>query len=382
MPSHRIRHLAINAAGVVVSSILLVSAAVPAHAVSHRIRIVRPGESVQQAVDSAHPGDTIQLLPGTYHGSVLIKTSELTLRGSGSATVIVPATGAGQAGTAGAAKPAAAGAHDSAADPAGGTCAAPGHGVCVLGTAEHPVTGVVIESLAVSGFSKNGVSGSGTDRMTVRDVLVEHNGEEGISQEKSTRGLLIGDHASDNGQAGIFVTNIAYGKGGAIDTEGTVIAGNTMTGNRFGADLRRVRNLTFENNLVTGNCSGVFVVGDDGVPRGGALTLRDNRVSANNKYCPADGRLPYLQGVGIVLTGVEDTVLTGNRIEGNVGASPMSGGVVLFRSFRGGPDARNSVTDNYVVDNAPADVADRDGGPGNTFNGNTYRTFEPAAQAC
>jgi hypothetical protein len=218
--------------------------------------------------------------------------------------------------------------------------------------------------------------------MTVRDVLVENNGEEGISQEKSTRGRLVDNQARHNGQAGIFVTNIAYGKGGAIDTEGTVIADNQSTGNRFGADLRRVRNLAFKDNIITGNCSGVFVVGDDGVPRGGALTVSSNQVNANNKYCPPDGRLPYLQGVGIVLTGVENTVLTANRFDGNVGASPMSGGIVLFRSFRGGPDTGNTITSNVVIGNKPADMADRDGGPGNSFRGNVCHTFEPAGRPC
>jgi nitrous oxidase accessory protein NosD len=346
------------------TSTLMVSSALPVQAAS--FQVVHPGESVQQAVDRAHPGDTILLLPGTYRGSVLITVSGVTIRGAGGATVITPAAGA----------------TGSATEPLGGSCATPTHGICVLGTPGHRVTGVVIESLTVSGFAKNGISGSETDRMTVRDVLVEHNGEEGISQEKSTRGVLTDNQARDNGQAGIFVTNIAFGKAGGLDTEGTVIADNTMTGNRFGADLRRARNLAFQDNTVTGNCSGVFVVGDDGVPRAGALTVHDNQVSANNKYCPPAGRLPYLQGIGIVLTGVEDTVLTDNWIYGNVGAAPMSGGIVLFRSYKGGPDTGNRIAGNTVVNNMPADMADRDGGPGNTFTGNVCRTFEPAGRAC
>lgn len=353
---------------------LVVGVALPVRAASAHAQLVRPGESIQQAVDRAHPGDTIVLLPGTYPGSVLVTVSGLTIRGAGSATVITPAAGVGH----GSGAPRAAG----AADPAGGNCATPGHGICVLGTAGHRVTDVVIESLAVSGFPKNGISGSETDRMTVRGVLVENNAEEGISQEKSTRGRLVDNQARNNGQGGIFVTNIAYGEGGAIDTEGTVISGNEVTGNRFGAVLRRARNLVLEDNAITGNCSGVFVVGDEGIPRGGALTVRDNEVEANNKHCPSDGRLPYLQGIGVVLTGVEDTVLTENKVSGNVGASPMSGGIVLFRSFRGGPDTGNSITDNVVTGNQPADMADRDGGTGNTFTGNACHTFEPNGRSC
>ena len=372
MPSHRARSVASIAVGVLPSSMLMVGAAAPVQAASSQI--VSPGESIQQAVDRAHPGDTILLAPGTYRGSVVVTVPDLTIRGAGSATVIAPAAEA--------ARPPAATRAAGATDPTGGDCTAPGNGICVLGTAGHRVTGVVIDSLTVSGFAKNGISGSETDQMTVRDVVVENNGEEGISQEKSTRGRLTDNLARDNGQAGIFVTNIANGKGAALDTEGTVVADNELTGNRFGADLRRVRNLTFQDNVITGNCSGVFVVGDDGRPRGGALTVRSNVVSANNKYCPADGRLPVLQGIGIVLTGVEDTVLTDNVLVGNVGTSPMSGGVVLFRSFRGGPDIGNAITGNVVTDNKPADMADRDGGPGNSFSGNVCHTFEPAGRPC
>ncbi|WP_370373455.1 nitrous oxide reductase family maturation protein NosD [Catenulispora sp. GP43] len=354
-----------TSAGVLAGGTAMVATALPVQASSSSAAhiVVRPGESIQHAVDGAHAGDTIRLLPGVYRGGILVRVSGLTIRGAGAATVIAPAatsaTATGSAQGAG------------VAEPVGADCSAPGNGICVLGTAGHPVTDVRIESLTVSDFPQNGVSGSGTDRMTVRDVMVNGNGDEGISQEKSTRGRLVGNRAVGNGQAGIFVTNMANGKGGALDTEGTVIAGNRMSGNRFGADLRRARNLLFEDNTVTENCSGIFVVGDDGVPRGGDLTVRDNRVSRNNEYCPPNGRLPYLQGIGIVLTGVEKTVLTGNLIEGNVGAAPMSGGVVLFRSYKGGPDTDNTVTGNTITGNKPANIADRDGGPGNTFSDNS-----------
>ncbi|MBO0915661.1 hypothetical protein J1C73_15550, partial [Streptomyces laculatispora] len=54
--------------------------------------VVYPGQSIQAAVDSAKPGDTIVVRPGTYRESVLISTPGLTLRGSGDRTVIVPGT--------------------------------------------------------------------------------------------------------------------------------------------------------------------------------------------------------------------------------------------------------------------------------------------------
>ncbi|MCX4744166.1 right-handed parallel beta-helix repeat-containing protein [Kitasatospora sp. NBC_01287] len=354
MPVRRARRLVGATAGL----LLALAAAAPAHAATFpAVHVVHPGESIQRAVDAARPGDTVLVLPGRYQGSVQIGTQGLKLRGTGPQTVLTP----GPAGSANA-------------------CAQAGHGLCVTGTAGQRLTDVRIESLAVSGFPKNGISASETDRLTVRGVLAEENGEEGISQEKSIRGRFEDNDSRRNGEAGIFLANIAYGEGGAIDTQGAVISGNRLTGNRMGVVVRRLRDLTVERNTITGNCGGVFVVGDENRPRAGALTVRHNRVDRNNKYCPTNDRLPFIQGSGIVLTGVEDTVVTRNEVDGNVGASPLSGGIVLFRSYVGGPSTGNSIADNHAADNGPADLADRDGGAGNTFTGNTCRTSEPAGR--
>ncbi|GAA1258773.1 right-handed parallel beta-helix repeat-containing protein [Kitasatospora nipponensis] len=333
------------------------------------VHLVGPGESIQQAVDRAAPGDTVLIPPGTYHGSVQISVPGLTLRGLGPQTVI-----SGQ-GTSSPQTADAAAAPDSAA----AACAQAGHGICVTGTAGHRLADVTIEALTVSGFAKNGISATETDRMTVRQVLVRDNGQEGISQERSTRGRFQGNEALRNGEAGIFLANFVDVDGGATDTDGALVADNHLADNRIGVVLRRLRNLSVERNDITGNCTGVFVVGDENVPRGGDLDVRLNRVNANNRYCPSNGKLPFLQGSGIVLTGVEQTRVTGNEVVGNTGAAPMSGGIVLFRSFVGGPSTDNTISRNVLRDNGPADLADRDTGS-NTFAGNQCRTSEPAGR--
>jgi hypothetical protein len=48
-----------------------------------RTIIVGPGQSIQAAVDSARPGDTVLVKAGVYRQSVLIRTDLITLRGSG-----------------------------------------------------------------------------------------------------------------------------------------------------------------------------------------------------------------------------------------------------------------------------------------------------------
>ncbi|WP_030204400.1 nitrous oxide reductase family maturation protein NosD [Streptomyces sp. NRRL S-87] len=335
------------------------------------VHVVRPGESIQRAVDTARPGDTVLLVGGTYRESVRVTTSGLTLRGLGPRTVLEPAVP--PAAVPPASPPAA-----TAAARAADSCALAGNGICVEGADGRPVSRTTITGLVLSGFAKNGLWASGTDRLTVRGVTARNNGQWGIAQEHSTRGVFVGNVATGNGDAGLFLANTVKTEGGATDTGGALVARNRLQGNRIGVTVRRLRNLTVERNDITGNCAGVFVVGDETPPRAGDLTVRANRVVANNKYCPKTARLPFLQGVGVVLTGAEDTQVTGNLITDNVGTSPLSGGVVLLKSFVGVTNERNRITGNTLRSNAPADLVDTDAGRDNVFRDNACAASRPA----
>jgi hypothetical protein len=380
--------------------------AAPAAHAAWNVHVVRAGQSIQAAVDAAAPGDTVLVMPGTYRESVQI-TRNVTLMGAGTGKVRLTAPAGQGAQTAPAAagntKTSTTGADTGAAaqpakqagaqatEPEQGTtvtgtttqaeCAAAGHGICVTGADAGPLTRVRIEQLTVTGFRANGIDVSGTDGMVVRRVAVSDNGSQGISQEKSTRAVLRDNQVTGNGQSGIFVANLINAEGGALDTRGTVIAGNTLSGNRIGVTVRRVRVLTVENNTVTANCGGVFVVGDENNPKAGDLDVRRNLITANNKFCASNGRLPAIQGTGVLLTGAEDTRVTGNSISGNVGTSPMSGGVVLYPSEVGVANQRDQVSGNKLSGNEPADLADRDTkGTGNTFSANACTVSEPAGR--
>ncbi|MFE2871459.1 nitrous oxide reductase family maturation protein NosD [Embleya sp. NPDC059259] len=310
--------------------------------------VVHPGESIQAAVDAAAPGDIVDVLPGTYPGSVTIATDGVTIRGRGERTVITP----GEADAA-------------------NVCAAAGHGICVTGTEEDPVSEVRIQSLTVTGFGKTGVMGSGTEHMVVRRVFAHDNGEHGIGQEKSTRAEFTDNTADDNAQAGLFLADTA-------DAMGASIARNHASGNRLGVLIRRGRMLAIEYNELTGNCAGVFIVGDETQPVAGALAIRHNRIDENNKYCEANSRLAYIQGSGIVLTGAQETQVSDNQVRDNRGESPMSGGIVMVPSFAGGPTTNNVISDNVVQRNEPADLANRDAAADNTFTANVCGRSEPA----
>ncbi|MFG2396428.1 right-handed parallel beta-helix repeat-containing protein [Streptomyces lydicus] len=318
--------------------------------------VVRPGESIQRAVDRARPGDTIVLRPGVYRESVLIDKSRLRLVGAGKKTVLTPPRTRAE-----------------------NACGQGGNGICVLSRDKRPLRDVSIRSLTVEGFKRNGIWASGTDRMSVHEVTARRNGVWGIAQEKSTRGVIRDNYVTGNGDSGIFLANTVKEEGGATDTRGALISQNRLTRNRIGVTVRRVRNLTVSHNTMTGNCGGIFIVGDESRPRAGALTVRDNDISRNNKHCPASSRLPFLQGSGIVLTGTERALVRHNLIKDNIGRSPLSGGVVLFHSFVNALNERNVIVDNIVLRNKPADLLNKDAaGKGNRFIRNVCRTSKPA----
>ncbi|MEV7794714.1 right-handed parallel beta-helix repeat-containing protein [Streptomyces sp. NPDC087512] len=328
--------------------------AAPAGAV-HRSHVVHPGESIQKAVNAAKAGDTVFVTAGTYHESVTVSTPGLTLRGMGRHTVIKPST-------------------KKATD----TCAKGGNGICVVGTKAKKVKGVTVASLTVTGFSRSGVYSAATDGLTVRNVSAVKNGVWGISQESSLHGVFRANAARDNGDAGIFIANTITAEEGAKDTRGTVVAHNRLEGNRIGVTVRRLRNLAVAENYITGNCAGVFVVGDENKPKAGDLVVRDNLVVGNNKSCPKTERLPALQGSGIVLTGTEKVLVADNRVEGHSGTSPLSGGIVLFKSMVGVTGQKNEVKGNRLRDNKPADLVSTETDKSNVFSRNSCTVSKPA----
>src|ERR687890_1083519 len=158
--------------------------------------VVRPGESIQKAIEAADPGDTIVVLGGVHHESVVIKKDGISLRGVDA--VLKPP-----------AKP---------SSPCGAS------GFCVK------ADNVSISGFTVRNFRDFGIVAMGARNAKFMANRAFNNGEYGIAAFSSTGTHIIANLTSGSDEAGIYV-------GDSPHADATVAANETY-GNLFGILVR------------------------------------------------------------------------------------------------------------------------------------------------
>ncbi len=312
-----------------------------AHAGGSRI-VVRPGESIQAALDSAAPGTTIVVRPGTYAEQLRITTDDIALRARN--VVLVPPT-----------------------TTVDGTCQEPGAtGICVIGDVDgyggviEPVRNVSITGITVRGFGGTAVYAYGADGISSSRSTFLDNGGYGIFARRSSRISFTNNLAVGNESAGFYV---------GINPDAQLhMTGNRAFRNREGLLLLDTVGGTVAHNRFEGNCVGILLAssGAPDQPAAAGIAVVGNDVADSTLACgPIGDTIPPLSGAGIVLAGTNDVLVAGNTVTGSVATGPSgvrSGISVVGTAIVGPPGTGNRLIANHVRDNLPVDIELTNGG--------------------
>jgi parallel beta-helix repeat protein len=282
-----------------------------------RTLVVKAGGSIQDTVDAARPGDTIEVEPGTYHQSVLVDMDHVTLRGlvrEGQRAVL---DGEGVLTDA---------------------VIASGHGF-------------TIEGFALRDYTSNGITVQGATGVVLRDLVVDRTGLYGVYPVECKDVLVEKVVVTGAKDAAIYV-------GQSADI---VVRRSEVHDNVTGIEIENSTNALVEENHAHHNTGGilVFLLPNNPSKVGHDTRVVRNRVALNNHPNFGDpsaivSKVPA--GTGIFIMGADRTEVTGNEIRGNdsVGVAVISLAMAFppGATFDVGPIPEdNRVHDNVLAEN-------------------------------
>jgi parallel beta-helix repeat protein len=255
---------------------------------------VRPGESIQKAVNAAAPGDTVKVLSGDYTevhpGTAAVRiTKPLTLTASGQVRILP---------------------YGSQRDGILVQPANPG---------DPDIDGIEIKGFTVEGFTNNGIWLAHVNHFNIERNVSINNLENGIWPTLSANGQVK--------------NNIAYGSlDSALWVEASQnvrIINNDLSTSPTGLEVTISKNLTIENNNVHHNTVGIglYHPAAAGLESPWPYTELGNWYVANNDV--HDNNLPnpgepgssetsaLPPGIGILVLGVDNVNMQRNRIQKN-----------------------------------------------------------------
>ena len=260
-------------------------------AVSGKVITVKPGESIQDAVRQAQPGDTVQLMPGTYAETVYIDKDNIALVG-----VIH-----------GGDWPTLDGEHK--------------RNDAVL----YSGNGIRVENLKITNFKGNAIMGQAGNNFVVRHNWIVNSGVYGIFPEFAQNGLIEYNTLTGIEDAAIYV--------GMSDN--IQVAHNEVHGNVAGIEVENSRHVIVEHNLAYDNAAGILTFITPGLPIKTTfdVVIRNNFVVANNhRNFGAPGSIVSgaPSGSGVIVMAADDVIIENNLIRDNKNAGII---VVDHKSF-------------------------------------------------
>ena len=252
----------------------------PRQGVGH-VFVVTPDQSVQDAVAKAQPGDTIQVMPGTYRQTVYIDKDDIALVGVIHGGDWPTFDGEGRRNDA------------------------------VL----YSGNGVRVENLRIVNYKGNAIMGQAGNNFVIRHNRIANSGVYGIFPEFAQNGLIEYNDLTGIEDAAIYV--------GMCDN--IEVAHNEVHGNVAGIEIENSRHAIVENNTAYDNAGGILAFITPGLPIKTTfdVVIRNNFVVANNhRNFGAPGSIVsgVPSGTGIIVMAADDVIIENNFIRDNKNA--------------------------------------------------------------
>ena len=286
-------------------------------AVKGEVVIVNDGESIMDAVKAANPGDTIQVMPGTYHETVYVDKEDISIIG-----VIKE----------------------------GARATMDGKGV-LNDAVLYSGNNFLIENMKITGYKGNGIMGQAGNNFIIRNNLIVDTGIYGIFPQLGKNGIV--DH---NIVSGIEDAAIYVGMSDNIQ-----VSYNDVFESVAGIEIENSRHAIVENNYVHNNTGGILAFVTPGLPIKTTydVIIRNNFVVDNNhKNFAIPGSMVSMipAGSGIVIWAGDDVIVEGNIITNNKTAGILIAGHDDFGSGSNDPESepnsdRTMILDNFMLNN-------------------------------
>ena len=299
---------------------------------------VKPGHSIQTAIDQANPGDKVVVYPGTYHEpgspcptdashtcSVVVTKDDIRLiaQSSKKKPVIVENPGT----------------HDQGIAIARSGAAGPG---CLTDPTQR-IQRARVQGFTVNGFGSEGIFLFCVDQWRVQANTTNDNAEYGIFPSHCGAGTIIKNTATGSNDTGIYI-------GQSHDVR---VDHNLATGNVSGFEIENSSNVRLDHNESTGNTGGIlsFMLPGLDVP-----TNHDNRIDHNNSHdnnkantClhPGDDVCMVPKGTGMLVLAADANEIDHNTVTGNTtGGIALATGCLLVDCSSGPPPGYDPTPDN------------------------------------
>lgn len=239
---------------------------------------VKDGESIQDAVKRASPGDIIRIFPGTYKETVYIDKDDILLTG-----VIIDSQWPVLEG------------EQKLND-------------AVLYSGNN----ITVENLRITHYKGNGIMGQAGNNFLIRNNHIIDTGVYGIFPQLGKNGLIERNILSGIEDAAIYV--------GMCDN--IHVNNNEVFNNVAGIEIENSRHSIVENNKVYNNTGGILTFITPGLPIKTTydVIIRNNFINDNNHEnfgAPGSIVAGVPAGTGIIVMAADEVTIEGNIITNN-----------------------------------------------------------------